>query len=135
VVRYLERMLASAEGRPANPERQHVERAVIDGFVKLQAIEVGYIDSKGAESRRTLRPYFIEPQAEGRHIYVLAHDASSRSVRVFRLDRIRSARLLPETFRVPDDFDVDIALRDSWSIWRGDSPDDVVLRFLPEAAQ
>src|SRR5947209_11555829 len=69
VVRYLERMLASAEGRPANPERQAVERVVIDGFAKLQAIEVEYVDGNGAESRRTLRPYFIEPKAEGRHIY------------------------------------------------------------------
>jgi len=135
VVRYLERMLASAEGRPANPERQAVERVVIDGFAKLQAIEVRYVDSQGAETRRTLRPYFIEPRAEGRHIYVLAHDATSRSVRTFRIDRIRSARLLPETFTVPEEFDVDAALSDSWSIWQGDSPVAVVLRFVPEATQ
>ena len=135
VVRYLERMLASAEGRPANPDRQAVERVVIDGFAKLQAIEVRYVDSKGAETKRTLRPYFIEPKAEGRHIYVLAHDATSDSVRTFRIDRIRSARLLPETFAVPEAFDVDAMLSDSWSIWQGDSPVDVVLRFVPEATQ
>jgi predicted DNA-binding transcriptional regulator YafY len=135
VVRYLQRMLASAESRHANPERQHVERVVIDGFATLQAIEVDYVDSKGAQSRRTLRPYFIEPQAEGRHIYVLAHDASSGMVRTFRLDRIRTARLLPETFSVPDGFDIDDTLSDSWSVWQGDTPDDVVLRFVPEAAQ
>ena len=135
VVRYLQRLLAGAEAKPSNPERQAVERAVIDGFAQLRAVDVEYIDSSGRTSRRVLRPYFIEPSAEGRHIYVLAHDGASRAVRTFRLDRIRSARLLAETFAVPEDFDVDTLLGDAWNIWRGDAAEDVVLRFTAESAQ
>ena len=107
VARYLERTLRAVESRPLNVERRQVERTVIDGFVDSRAIEVQYVDSAGRESRRVLRPYFLEPAAEGRHIYVFAHDAQSGEVRPFRLDRIGAARPLPQTFQVPDDFDID----------------------------
>ena len=98
-------------------------------------IEVRYVDAKGNETRRDLRPYFIQPTAEGRHIYVFARDSVSREVRSFRLDRIRSARLLPTSFSVPDDFDIDTILGASWAIWQGAGGDRVVLRFTPEARQ
>ena len=133
VSRYLERTLVSAESRPANEDRRRIERAVIDGFVEARAIAVTYVDSAGNESKRVLRPYFIEPAAEGRNIYVFAYDGNSRSVRAFRLDRIRAARVLAETFAVPADFDIDSVIRGSWGIWQGDSFDEVVLRFAPAA--
>ena len=101
VSEYLRRTLVAAERRPADTERLKVERTVIDGFVTHREIEVRYVDAKGNETRRDLRPYFIQPTAEGRHIYVFARDSVSREVRSFRLDRIRSARLLPSTFSVP----------------------------------
>jgi proteasome accessory factor C len=133
VSRYLGRTLANAEARPVNTGRRDIERTVIDGFVKSQAVEVQYVDGSGRESRRTLRPYFLEPAAEGRHIYVFAHDATSGEVRPFRLDRIGAARLLAETFRVPEDFDIDTLVSASWGIWQAATADDVVLRFAVEA--
>jgi predicted DNA-binding transcriptional regulator YafY len=135
VSEYLRRTLAAAERRPADPERLKVERTVIDGFVTHREIEVRYVDAKGNETRRDLRPYFIQPTAEGRHIYVFARDSVSREVRSFRLDRIRSARLLPSTFTVPEDFDIDNVLGAAWAIWQGTGDDRVVLRFTPEARQ
>ncbi|MFI5039889.1 MAG: WYL domain-containing protein, partial [Solirubrobacterales bacterium] len=108
---------------------------VIDVFVTHREIEVRYVDAKGNDTRRDLRPYFIQPTAEGRHIYVFARDSVSREVRSFRLDRIRAARLLPSTFSVPDEFDIDTVLGASWAIWQGAGADHVVLRFSPEARQ
>ena len=75
VSEYLRRTLAAAERRPADTERLKVERTVIDGFVTHREIEVRYVDAKGNETRRDLRPYFIQPTAEGRHIYVFARDS------------------------------------------------------------
>ena len=135
VSEYLRRTLAAAERRPQAPERLVIERAVIDGFVTHREVEVRYVDARGTETKRDLRPYFIQPTAEGRHIYVFAHDSVSREVRSFRLDRIRSARLLMTSFTVPDDFDIDAALRASWAIWQGPGGDHVVLRFVPAARQ
>ena len=135
VARYLERTLRAVESRPLNVERRQVERTVIDGFVDSRAIEVQYVDSAGRESRRVLRPYFLEPAAEGRHIYVFAHDAQSGEVRPFRLDRIGAARPLPQTFQVPDDFDIDSIVSTSWGVWQSETPDHVILRFTAEAAR
>ena len=133
VSRYLQRTLANAEARPENSERRRVERAVIDGFVDSRAVEVRYVDGTGNESKRVLHPYFVEPAPEGRNLYVFAHDELSRSVRAFRMDRIRDARALTQTFTVPEDFDVDEVVRGSWGIWLGGGQDQVVLRFAPEA--
>jgi predicted DNA-binding transcriptional regulator YafY len=135
VSEYLRRTLAAAERRAPAVERIAVERAVIDGFVLHREVEVRYVDAKGNETKRDLRPYFIEPLAEGRHIYVFAYDSVSHEVRSFRLDRIRTARILPTSFTVPDDFDIDAVLGAAWAIWQGAGDDHVVIRFPAAARQ
>jgi predicted DNA-binding transcriptional regulator YafY len=95
-------------------------------------VEVEYTDGKGQTTKRVLRPYFLEPRAEARTIYVFAHDGASGEVRPFRLDRIDRAHLLGEIFSVPDDFDIDALVAGSWGIWQGGEQDEVVLRFDPE---
>ncbi|MDQ6856381.1 MAG: WYL domain-containing protein, partial [Candidatus Dormibacteraeota bacterium] len=84
---------------------------------------------EGRETRRVLCPYFLEPRAESRTLYIFAHDDLSGEVRPFRIDRVRSARLLPATFTVPDDFDIDAVVSGSWGIWQAPGQDDVVLLF------
>ena len=135
VARYLERTLRTVEARPLNQARREVERTLIDAFVSSRTVEIDYVDGSGKQTSRALHPYFLEPAAQGRHIYVFAHDARSGEVRPFRLDRIRSARLLPETFHVPDEFDIDRVISTSWGVWQSERPDHVVLRFTDEGAR
>ena len=135
VTRYLERTLSHAEERPANPERQQLERTIIDAFVGSRAVEVDYVDAEGRASRRVLHPYFLEPAVEGRHVYVYSYDETAKEMRSLRLDRMQRARLLPTTFTVPSDFDIDAALGAAWGIWGGEPRDEVVLRFRPDAAR
>ena len=45
----------------------------------------------------------------------------SGEVRSFRLDRIRTARMLPTSFAVPDDFDIELG--GAWAIWQGSGGD------------
>jgi predicted DNA-binding transcriptional regulator YafY len=134
VRRYLGMLMASVERRPADKERRQVERTVVEGFAQCRPVEVEYTDGKGQTKKRVLRPYFLEPRAEARTIYVFAHDSVSKEVRPFRLDRIGRARLLGETFAVPDDFDIDALVAGSWGIWQGAGEDEVVLRFSAEVA-
>ncbi len=129
VTRYLQGLIAAAERRPADVARARVERILVDGFVQRRAVDVTYCDAEGRESRRTLQPYFLEPRAESRTLYVFAHDGLSGEVRPFRIDRVLDARLLAETFTVPDDFDIDAVVSGSWGIWQADGQDTVLLRF------
>jgi predicted DNA-binding transcriptional regulator YafY len=135
LTRYVAATIEAAEVRAPNPQRRQIERVVIDGLVQGRVVEITYTDAKGQESKRAIRPYFLEPRPEGRAVYVFAFDESSREVRPFRLDRIATARLLPSGFQVPEDFDIDALVSGSWGIWQGPGRDEVVLRFLPEAAR
>jgi predicted DNA-binding transcriptional regulator YafY len=129
VTRYLQGLIAASERRPARGERHEVERVVVDAFVRRRQVEVAYRDAEGRETHRVLSPYFLEPRAESRTLYIFAHDDLSGEVRPFRIDRVRSARLLAATFTVPDDFDIDAVVSGSWGIWQAPGQDDVVLRF------
>ncbi len=137
VNRYLERIIAAAESRPHNLERWRIERTVIDGFVRRQAVAVSYRDAQGHDTQRVLHPYFLEPRPESRTIYVFAFDERSHEVRSLRLDRIFDARLLTQTFDTPEGFDIDLVTGHSWGIWQPDNGelDDVVLRFDADVAR
>ena len=101
VSEYLRRTLAAAERRKPAAERLGVERAVIDGFVLHREIEVRYVDAKGNESKRDLRPYFIEPaRREPAHLRVRPRlgvargsflSARSHSHRALAADVVRGA--------------------------------------------
>jgi predicted DNA-binding transcriptional regulator YafY len=129
VTRYLQGLIAASERRPAGGARHLIERTIVDGFVRRQCVEVTYRDAEGRETQRVLRPYFLEPRAESRTLYIFAHDELSGEVRPFRIDRVQDARLLPTPFDVPDDFDIDAVVSGSWGIWQAPGQDDVVLRF------
>ena len=129
VTRYLQGLIAASERRPAHGQRQEVERVIVDAFVRRQGVAVTYRDAEGRESERVLSPYFLEPRAESRTLYIFAHDELSGEVRPFRIDRVRDARLLTQTFTVPDDFDIDAVVSGSWGIWQAPGQDDVILRF------
>jgi predicted DNA-binding transcriptional regulator YafY len=129
VTRYLQGLIAASERRPARGARHGVERVIVDGFVRRQSVEITYRDAEGRETRRTLRPYFLEPRPESRTLYIFAHDELSGEVRPFRIDRVQDARLLSQSFTVPDDFDIDAIVSGSWGIWQAPGQDDVVLRF------
>jgi predicted DNA-binding transcriptional regulator YafY len=129
VTRYLQGLIAASERRPASGARHRLERVIVDAFVRRQRVEVTYRDAEGRETRRVLHPYFLEPRAESRTLYIFAYDELSAEVRPFRLDRVQDARLLTTTFTVPDDFDIDAVVSGSWGIWQAPGQDDVVLRF------
>ncbi len=129
VTRYLQGLIAASERRPASGARHRLERVIVDAFVRRQRVEVTYRDAEGRETRRVLHPYFLEPRAESRSLYIFAYDELSAEVRPFRLDRVQDARLLTTSFTVPDDFDIDAVVSGSWGIWQAPGQDDVVLRF------
>jgi predicted DNA-binding transcriptional regulator YafY len=135
VTRVVAATIEVAEDRPPNPQRRQIERIVVDGLVLGRVLEITYTDAKGQESKRAIRPYFLEPRPEGRTVYVFAFDEGSREVRPFRIDRIGDARLLPSPFQVPEDFDIDSLVAGSWGIWQGPGRDEVVLRFDSEVAR
>jgi len=86
-------------------------------------------------------PYFIEPYAIGRSVHVigfrksLGKADSVGKVRTFKVERIRTIKLLDESYSIPPDFDPRKTLRDAWGIWFTEhEPIEIVLRFSRRAA-
>ncbi|WP_253863471.1 helix-turn-helix transcriptional regulator [Prauserella halophila] len=77
-----------------------------------RAVDVRYRSGEGVASRRKVQPYSLAAYA-GRW-YLVALDTAKREERTFRVDRIRTARSLPETFDAP---------------WQGDAAPRLVERF------
>ena len=87
---------------------------------------------EGREIRTTLAPYAL---FFGRRAwYLIGRSSAHRSVRMFKLDRIRTLTLTDNPFRRPADFSVDGYLGDAWDMIRGTPRARVRVRFLPKVA-
>jgi predicted DNA-binding transcriptional regulator YafY len=95
-------------------------------------IRYAALNQGGQESERTIRPYGLAHR--GTALYVIGFCESRQDLRTFRVGRIRTIKVLPQTFEPPADFDLDQYLLDLWGITDGPEMH-VRLRFLPQVAQ
>ena len=110
--------------------------AVARGWAEGRVVEITYDPGSGDEKRTRVRPYFLEPDAALRSVYLIAWDELADAMRTYKVERIRSATLTQDRYDIPEDFDPDSWLANAWGIW---SPDGtpvvrVRLRFRPEIA-
>jgi proteasome accessory factor B len=126
-------MLSVGRADPNEPFTRNfaqVAQAWADGRV----IEFDY-EPAGAEPRRArVRPYFLEPDAAGRSVYLIGHDETVDAMRTYKVERIRSATLTADRYEIPDDFDPDRWLAHSWGIWSSDGTEVVQVRLVFDAS-
>lgn len=91
-----------------------------------------YTKQREAETERKIDPYVITFRNTA--WYLIAYCHLRQEVLLFRLDRIKQATEVAESFERPKDFSVQEYFSGSWFIERGE-PVHVKLRFLPEAAR
>jgi predicted DNA-binding transcriptional regulator YafY len=105
----------------------HVAQAWADGRVVEFEYEAG-----GSPSRRArVRPYFLEPDAAGRSVYLIGFDETVEAMRTYKVERILSSTLTADRYEIPADFDPDRWLAHSWGIWSSETTAtaEVRLRF------
>jgi len=110
----------------------HVAQAWADGRV----VEFDY-EPGGAPARHArVRPYFLEPDAAGRSVYLIGFDETVDAMRTYKVERIRSSTLTADRYEIPETFDPDRWLAHSWGIWSSDTTAtaDVRLRFEASVA-
>ena len=61
-----------------------------------------------------LEPYFLKIFRQ--RWYVIGRNVKEDTIKTYALDRIREAVVLPDTFELPDDFDIENYFRDSFGI-------------------
>jgi predicted DNA-binding transcriptional regulator YafY len=107
-----------------------VAQAWADGRV----VEFTYEPSGGEPRRARVRPYFLEPDAAGRSVYLIGHDEAVDAMRTLKVERMRNVVLTTDRYEIPDEFDPDRWLAHSWGIWSSDTTEVAHVRLRFEAA-
>lgn len=124
-----------------DPVYLDVLEKLTDAWSAGRKVELTHQMPNGRIFEYIFAPYFIEPYAIGQTAHVIGLRESKASagkgkpvLRTFKIERLRSARILPDTYRIPPEFDPTALLADAWGIWFGEgegSAEEVVLRFHP----
>ncbi|HEX5041171.1 MAG TPA: WYL domain-containing protein [Candidatus Limnocylindria bacterium] len=128
-------MLAIGEHDPNEPFSRSFS-AVARGWAEGRVVEIDYDPGTGPRKRTRVQPYFLEPDAALRSVYLIGFDEPAQAMRTYKVERIRSATLTHDRYEIPDDFDPDAWLANSWGIWSSDGTPTVRirLRFDPSIA-
>ena len=65
-------------------------------WAERRKVEITY--AGGAASQRTVWPLFLEPSAIGHSCYLIAQDEKSKSIRSFKVERIKAIKLLEQEY-------------------------------------
>lgn len=119
-----------------DPEYIGTLRTLTKAWASGRRVCLCYASERAGEDHEyTFAPYFFEPYATGQTTYVIGQIGKDEAMRTFKIERIRQAELLPETYTIPADFDADAYLADAWGIWTSANPPvEVLLRFSARVA-
>jgi proteasome accessory factor B len=126
-------MLSVGRADPNEPFTRNfaqVAQAWADGRV----VEFDYEPAGGERRHARVHPYFLEPDAAGRSVYLIGHDETVDAMRTYKVERIRSATLTADRYEIPDAFDPDRWLAHSWGIWSSDGTEVVEVRLVFDAS-
>ena len=122
--------------KPADDQRQKVFGVITRGLLERKQIRFSYVDSQGVGSQRRVHPYFLEPiSLMSRGTYLFGKDIDRREMRVFKLDRITDAEVMPTDAYIPDDAKLQKLVADSWGVWTQGKVQKVELLFNKQVAR
>jgi predicted DNA-binding transcriptional regulator YafY len=110
--------------------RAWAERRVVDIEYEGAAFE----GRAGERSRRTVRPFLIEPSLQTHALYLIGWDEDRDAMRTFKIERIRDVRITPRSFEPPEEASLERDLRRGWDIIADQPATEIVLQFAPTVA-
>jgi len=124
---------------PPNPTFTRVFRVLAEAWAGRRVVEIEYdagvYDPAKAARRTRVRPLAIEPSALTHALYLIGFDEARDARRTFKVERILSASLTPETFEPPAGEAPAHELLRAWDVIADEEPLDVVIRFSPAVAR
>lgn len=117
--------------------RQQMLTLLLRALVNLQKVEILYETASraGAMTQRTVQPYTVMPYE--RSWQLVAYCERREAVRMFKLDRIHEARILPLNYAIPEGFSLQGYLGNTWGVVQvpGGKEEEVQLLFDAEAGR
>ena len=124
---------------PPNEQFTRVFRVLAEAWANRRVVEIDYdagVYDPAKGSRRTrVHPLAIEPSALTHALYLMGWDESRDARRTFKVERILSASLTPETFEPPPGGATARELLKAWDVIADEEPVRVVIRFSPAVAK
>ncbi len=124
---------------PRNERFTRVFRVLAEAWAGRRVIELDYdagVYEPGRGPRRArVRPLAIEPSALTHALYLVGWDESRGGRRTFKVERILSASLTPETFADDDGSTVAHDMLRAWDVIADEEPVEVVIRFSAAVAR
>jgi proteasome accessory factor B len=137
IARHVAATMVAVGGHDPNEPFSRTFSAVARGWAEGRVVEMTYDPGTGTAKRTRVHPYFLEPDAALRSVYLIAYDEPAAAMRTYKVERIRTATLTADRYEIPDDFDPDAWLANSWGIWSPDAstpPTRIRLRFTDAIA-
>jgi len=98
-------------------KRLRILATVAEAWVSQQRLKIAYRSLPAEKAmERVIEPYYIEPAAPGHASYVVGYCHLKDAIRTFKIERIESAELTNEPYRIPADFDANEFFGSSWGI-------------------
>jgi proteasome accessory factor B len=129
IARHVTATMLAIGAHDANEPFSRTFSAVARGWAEGRVVEIDYDPGTGSVKRTRVHPYFLEPDAALRSVYLIGFDEPAKAMRTYKVERIRSATLTTDRYEIPDGFDPDAWLADSWGIWSSDSTPPVRIRL------
>ena len=121
----------------SDPHREEILSRCTQAISATHSLNLVYAaaSSNGAETERQIDPYAVFPYDRAWHVVGYCH--LRNDVRVFKVDRIRSASQTGTSFARQPEFDLEAFLSTGWGLMRGLGlpVEEVVLRFRPPASR
>jgi predicted DNA-binding transcriptional regulator YafY len=114
----------------------HTLETLARAWMEGRRAKIRYLTSgEKSPKERIIEPYFIQPAALEHANYVIAYCHQAKSLRTFKIERIKGIQLLDEGYAVPADFDANEYLGSAWGITVDGKVETIKLRFNPEIAR
>jgi predicted DNA-binding transcriptional regulator YafY len=137
---HVARSLDILQRAPLDPAFIEHVRLLTKAWADRRTVDIEYEGAMyegrpGDVSRRTVRPWLIEPSLQTHALYLIGWDEGREAMRTFKIERIRSVSVTPRSFERPEAESLEAELRRGWDIIADQPPVDVRLRFSPAVAE
>ena len=136
---HVARSLDILQDAPLDPDFIDHVRQLTRAWAERRVVDIEYEGAAfegraGERSRRTVRPFLIEPSLQTHALYLIGWDEDRDAVRTFKVERIRDVRVTPRSFEPPEEASLERDLRRGWDIIADQPPVEIVLQFSPSVA-
>lgn len=118
---------------PQNSQVVQTLGRLAEAWITGHIVHISYQSYPAEEaSERDIDVYYIQPVSIGHSAYVIGYCHYMKKIRTFKVERIESIAILPESYTIPTDFDANKHLSSAWGIVTDDKIETIKLRIVPE---